>query len=379
MPRTLSVLNLMKPNRCANNAFLVRFQVATFLLALILSCLTCSQSHASEKRTWTDQSGKFTVEARLETADEKQVTLKKSDGQTIVIPRGRLSKGDQEFITVAEVLKVIQEQATKIEPHLPKLLSEPRSVIELIAEIQKAETRDPCAMLWCGVAFASEGGKPGVDKAQRYHDDAINRLRTIHKHMPQSHPRTLVSALNNRAILALRERKATRATALFKEIATIEPAIPHFVSHNIKVLLAVTLENKVLELGGGERRVLTELTSKASPTASPITLPKRFVYSTDFNCNQPSSQASTNRLLSLRQQQIWPELTCIVCEGTSVVDCIKCVGGTTTVYTQEQVGFNATNQTPIMAPKANRVPCPFCDGKSGFDCRNCQQGRLSLD
>ncbi len=307
-----------------------------FVLCLVsFSKVACSQSN--ELRTWQDLSGKFSVSAVLETLTEKEVTLKKPDGQKVVLPRGRLSKNDQEYMTVSEVLKVIDTQSGKIEPHLPKLLQEPQSAIGGLSSIQKSETRDPCAMLWCGVAFASEGGKPGLDKATKYHEDAIQRLRLIHKHMPHAHPRTLASALNNRAILALRERKTNRATILFKEIATVEPELPHFVSHNIQILLDVTLENKLLELGAGERRMLTELTAKPSSSKPPLPLPRRFVYSTDFNSNRPAAmQIAANRLFALREQNVWPELTCFVCGGNSFIDCAKCVGGVTTAYTQEQ-------------------------------------------
>lgn len=373
-----TILNRNRNALCSHRSPSATTGILVCLGVMAFSKIAFAQSN--ELRTWKDLSGKFSVSAVIETLTEKEVTLTKPDGQKVVLPRGRLSKNDQEYMTVSEVLKVIDTQAAKIEPYLEKLLADPRSAIEGIAAIQKSETRDPCAMLWCGVAFASEGGKPGLEKATKYHEDAISRLRMIQKHMPNRHPRTLVSALNNRAILALRERKTNRATILFKEIATVEPELPHFVCHNIQILLEVTLENKLLELATGERRMLTELTAKPSSTKSHLPLPRRFVYSTDFNSNQPAiTQISTTRLFALRQQSIWPELTCFVCGGTSVIDCAKCVGGVTTAYTQQQVAFNEVNKTPIMAPKAVRVQCEVCDGKSGFDCKNCQGGRLPLE
>ena len=374
-PGKFAVHGILSPD---SRACSVAFTVA---LVGVLSILWSSSSFAqtSDRRVWKDMSGKFSIEAELKSQDEKEVTLQKADGQQVTLPKGRLSKDDQEYLSACDVLKLINTQAAKIEPHLDKLITEPRSAIEALLAIQKAEPRDPCAMLWCGVALASEGGKPGMDKAERYLDDAILRLRQIHKHLPLAHPRTLTSALNNRAILALRDRKSNRATALFKEIATVEPSLPHFVSHNIQTLLDVTLENKLLELNATERRSLSELIVKGQGNP-PLPLPRRFVYSTDFNGNQlPRASSSGSRLFALRENFIWPELTCFVCAGTSMVDCVKCVGGIATAYTQEQVGFNRTNQTPIMAGKAVRVPCEFCKGKSGFDCRNCQAGRVLLD
>ncbi len=249
----------------------------------------------NEARKWSDLSGKFSVDAEVQSLTPKEVTLKKADGKTVTLPRGKLSKEDRDFLTAYETVKTIGEQAKKIEPHLQKLRMEPQVAIDAIQAIQKAESRDPCAMLWCGVAYASEGGKQGLNRAQQFHDDAIARLRMIHKHLPLEQPRTLVSALNNRAILSLREREATRATALFKEIATVEPELPFFVSHNIQVLLDVTLENKFLELANAERRALSELNAKAAPNAAPVNLPRRFVYSTDFSSNEraPAKRRTT--------------------------------------------------------------------------------------
>ncbi len=129
---------------------------------------------------------------------------------------------------------------------------------------------------------------------------------------------------------------------------------------------------------------LTDLMITADPSVLPFPgADEQVAYASEggkqgLNERAPA-QATNNRLLFLREQFIWPELTCFICAGTSVVDCVKCVGGATTVYEQEQVAFNRVNGTPVFAPKAVRVPCPVCDGKGGFDCRNCKQGRLPLD
>ena len=85
--------------------------------SFLIVCDNFLIAQSNDLRTWQDLSGKFSVQAALETVTDKEVTLKKPDGQTVVMPRGRLSKNDQEFVIVFEVLKVIASQATK--PQLP--------------------------------------------------------------------------------------------------------------------------------------------------------------------------------------------------------------------------------------------------------------------
>jgi len=49
-------------------------------------------------RTWTDSTGKYTVEAKFRGVIAGMVRLEKADGQKITLPMGKLSKEDQEWI-----------------------------------------------------------------------------------------------------------------------------------------------------------------------------------------------------------------------------------------------------------------------------------------
>lgn len=52
-------------------------------------------------RTWSDSSGKFTIEAALVEVRDGQASLRRADGQTIRIPMARLSAADQELLKLA--------------------------------------------------------------------------------------------------------------------------------------------------------------------------------------------------------------------------------------------------------------------------------------
>jgi hypothetical protein len=50
------------------------------------------------ERSWTDDTGRFKIEAKLQFADASEVKLLKSDGRAVTVPLAKLSKPDQAFI-----------------------------------------------------------------------------------------------------------------------------------------------------------------------------------------------------------------------------------------------------------------------------------------
>jgi len=46
---------------------------------------------------WSDRTGKYTVEATLESYDGEALRLRKSDGAAVDVPLERLSEPDQEY------------------------------------------------------------------------------------------------------------------------------------------------------------------------------------------------------------------------------------------------------------------------------------------
>lgn len=65
----------------------------TIILAVI-----CTKAALAETRTWTDSSGKHSVEAELVKVDDRQVTLKRGDGKVVTLAIRRLSAADQRYV-----------------------------------------------------------------------------------------------------------------------------------------------------------------------------------------------------------------------------------------------------------------------------------------
>ena len=74
------------------------------LLVLMLTIAFTCQSSADEPpesfrmRTWTDQTGRYSVEARFSELSEGNVRLERKNGETVELPLERLSEPDQQYI-----------------------------------------------------------------------------------------------------------------------------------------------------------------------------------------------------------------------------------------------------------------------------------------
>ena len=55
-------------------------------------------SSAEAFRTWTDTTGKFSVEAKLVKAEGERAHLERKDGSVIQVPIKKLSEEDQQFL-----------------------------------------------------------------------------------------------------------------------------------------------------------------------------------------------------------------------------------------------------------------------------------------
>jgi hypothetical protein len=65
---------------------------------------------APQVRTWTDDTGKHTVEASFVALEAEQVALKKTDGKEVTLPLSRLSKNDQEYAKAQARCQQIMEE-----------------------------------------------------------------------------------------------------------------------------------------------------------------------------------------------------------------------------------------------------------------------------
>lgn len=97
---------------------------AIIAIAVFAACVVPLMA---ERRTWTDKTGKFTVEAELVEVKNEKVVLKKSNGENIAVALDRLSVADRRYLqSLAKPgLQPSVEAGTRAQLSLPDALTEP--------------------------------------------------------------------------------------------------------------------------------------------------------------------------------------------------------------------------------------------------------------
>lgn len=79
------------------------------VLVACLSAICCSA--VVEARIWTDTTGRYTLDAKLVTFNEKSVVLRRDDHELVAIPVEELSEKDREFLTTKEAVDAARAAA----------------------------------------------------------------------------------------------------------------------------------------------------------------------------------------------------------------------------------------------------------------------------
>lgn len=354
-------------------------------VATILVCLTLTTFGQTDPqltvRSWADLSGKFSVEAGLASLKKDQVVLLKPDRNTVTLPVGRLSKSDQEYLRAWRHIQSSTEQEAEVLQLIERLATAPTESVEKLSTLHR-QSDGVVPGLICGGMLASEGTASQSKEAEKYLDQSIARLRLVHEHFPDAHPNTLVSALNNRAVLSLRSRTTGQAVALLVEASEVEPAIPYVVYHNASMLLEVSKGESVFKSTAGSAKRLEVLIPSTAPTLSGLSPPRRFLYSSLFDHALPANPATAlpkTREEALQLVKLWPELNCFLCNGNGIRDCASCTRGMINVPESEPIGFDAGRNRVVMGIKYYKAKCEHCRGKGSFACRGCTNGRIPFD
>jgi hypothetical protein len=99
---------------------------ATHRCALTLGVLaTGIAAVTAQQRTWTDSSGKFSVEAEFVETKQDSVVLKKTSGKLITVPVARLSETDRRYLqSLAEPDSRPANGGERVYPSFPDTMTE---------------------------------------------------------------------------------------------------------------------------------------------------------------------------------------------------------------------------------------------------------------
>ncbi len=365
-------------------------------LALLVSIahMPCSFGQVSDtlQRVWSDASGKFSLEARLVGIDAENVQLNTSDGRAVKVTINRLGQEEKSFIEAVKHCDESNQQYAKMVQHLPRLAASPTAVAEIFESLHRSCKHGFAAGLFGGTLNAASGDSKKLVNAKRQLDESIQRLRLVHEILPDLHGLTLATALNNRALVAIREGTPASAVNYLSQSAAVTNSLPFIVYHNATILVEaanVAEAAKRSYLGKADRKKLLHILAQTKPQAPNINVPDRYMYSFSHDAFEALLNSISISLVPavegrgtieslFNRAKLLPELTCIECKGTGVYPCPGCAKGVVSNRVREPVGTNPINGDIIYGTRVYPVKCENCDGKGGFKCPHCDNGRLSL-
>jgi S1-C subfamily serine protease len=221
-------------------------------LIILLSVSSVSWAADGKSRYWEDPTGKFKIHAVLKSYDGESVTLIKQDGTAIRVPRSKLSTKDNRFILAIETLRQSAEQAELMAPHLNQVVAKPGATLEIIEALRNDFPEAIGANLYGAAIYANvDFGSDALRRAKSCMGSAIKSLQCVETHFPGRHTKTLASALNNQAVLAIRDGNLNAAvTNLIKSAELLPDEVPFAVYHNASLIL-----DSGADLGGSRIRL----------------------------------------------------------------------------------------------------------------------------
>lgn len=377
-----------------------------FCIAPLIICTTALAIGDTETnseplvRTWRDRSGALDDKARLVGFADDKVLLQKESGGEVKVSLDDLAKDDKDFAVAVYECERSFEQFNAIGTAIAedRLIAAPQNAARDLALIdQEFKKSGFAAAFYTGTAFGVCGDPADLKRARVALDKAVRLLRAVCKSLPNHHERTFVSALNNRAIIAMREGDPKKAGSFFAEAVAAVDAVPDEVAHNVRLFLEAHSENQRVVSVSTKRRLESKVPMAGANQN--YNLPPLLFYSLSHNefssvINreledggrddlQPVAafrpNADNRDLASLGRRGLLPELTCLDCYGSGVLNCPQCGRSGTVNVQQEIVAFiDPVSGRPVTQKKNFKARCNNCFGQGGFECRSCTNGKLRL-
>lgn len=353
-------------------------------LSLLCAMALASAASADDldlDRNWTIE-GK-PCRGTLVAADDRSITLKLANGPEKEVPVADVSRDDKEFIKAVRICDESGRVYSDINPRIAKFALEPLAQAKATAAFLDAfqrETKpdqpkpepklDFAADFYGGVINAFAGN---LRDADRQLGKAMNRIQRVGQVSAESHRTTLASALNNQAVVAIRQGKPQDGVKLLCTAAELLVVPPHAVIHNANYLLAG--KKLVPALSQADQKKLAKVIAKQA--ANPPQMSReRLYYSLVHDSLQP--------LLGVNPVggdvpplEVLPDLLCHDCTGTGKRDCRNCVNGAINAVRMRAAVVNPLHGEVLIRDHF-KARCEACQGAGNFPCPNsdCVHGKV---
>ncbi|MCO8121385.1 trypsin-like peptidase domain-containing protein [Stieleria sp. TO1_6] len=230
--------------------------VVTFATSFLAGSVVAQDIYSM--RTWTDVSGRSSVEAEYVGHQGDLVHLRLAGERDVKMPAGRLSTSDREFLLAIETLKQTAQQQKRLASQLSPSGFHAKTWASILKPIS-SEFPEGLVAPFYEVALVplNSREKSALSMAQRAGRRAIELIDRLRKRWPEMHATTLGSVYNNLAVVAVRQQSALGAINHLKLSAEMTvPRLLFATHHNASLLTKADLDSadqaelkKVLAMG----------------------------------------------------------------------------------------------------------------------------------
>ncbi|MFG0290173.1 MAG: serine protease [Rhodopirellula sp. JB044] len=223
-----------------------------------------SAQNLSQLRTWTDVSGKHSVEAHMVQFDETSVKLD-TGKHAVVLQRNKLCTADREYLAVCDILRQSTQQAQSIASQIDTDNLRDATLMAGLEAIGKSSPEGLVADFYLGGLKPVQTRKEAeIKQAVRINLRVIDAIKQVQQYFPGSHAKTLASVYNNQAVVAARNGSPEGFANFLKLSAEATPGeVPFATHHNASLLLSTKIDL------GGARRTLATVVGLGDPEPGP--------------------------------------------------------------------------------------------------------------
>ncbi|MCM2371862.1 trypsin-like peptidase domain-containing protein [Aporhodopirellula aestuarii] len=240
------------------------YGVALWLACSVATVSPTSAQNLSQRRSWTDVSGRHSVDAQM--VDFNEIAVKLHTGKrAVVMQRNKLSKADREYLEACDILRQSADQASSIVSQLETDNLRNASLMAALEAIGKSSPSGLVSDFYLGGLKPVQTRKEvEIKEAIRINQRVISAIKKVQQHFPGVHTKTLASVYNNQAVVAARNGSAEGFANFLKLSGEATPGTLSFATHHNASLL---LSSKI-DLGGA-RRTLQTVVGLGDPEPGP--------------------------------------------------------------------------------------------------------------
>ena len=248
-------------------------RIFTFCLTccfLALGCLLSTSLHADYgRRTWTDKSGEFKVEANLLDIDEETIYLRRKDNRKyITVPIKVLSAEDAKYLD--ELRQRIEQSDDLVVQAVEALNNNFFAAVEPL--LKKSSILDPGAIeAQFSLGLLAIGVHRDPDLAVERFKECVSRWRPLADRLTAVEKANYAASLNNLALAHVRNRNVRLAVIHWEHAIQMQDATPQEIVQNIGILGSLVM-TQVTRAGPADVLVNHELYRELTALQSRVRL-----------------------------------------------------------------------------------------------------------